>query len=480
MSNCRKHHCPIHLSATGALLSNHTHKTPYVPKSYYQDTFHPTDPLGCRPALKIPPTLHYKAPLTVKHDLISVNRLEFIRHPPQTKTASFKPQQSVHSSGARLESCTSYRADYPPHRVEPIVHQPNKALQATVRRKQVSRNNYITTNQQMLRKWSGIHYPPAYGEPPIEPLFQGEFDGETVFQSDFKNGIARLGRPRSSCKKDVSTHVSKAEFCDETTNKMDYTLPRITARGPVHLKKDALKNRETMHPHTGIMESQTQYRHDNPGYGQQFPGKPPLCAPQPDTLQLFTGSQHVLTENKASYNTKQLQNAPRPRTSFKKEQQIHTINDGKFDHLTSFQTHFPPIPLEQLLAQSQVDRQAAAIGHTHKHGTQALDFSEKFTGKTTNRVHFKSWNVTPRIRYGDTCERVYSCSTQPFNGQSETSASFVPMVVKPSTSCKPLETRLRKESSCSSGEVTRTCYADNFLFRPIPHREHCPAELLLS
>ncbi len=102
------------------------------------------------------------------------------------------------------------------------------------------------------------------------------------------------------------------------------------------------------------------------------------------------------------------------------------------------------------MAQAQIYKQAAAIGATYEMGAQAKqaqDYGQRFTGKTTNRVHFQYWNVSPRIRHGDRSERIYRPSNQPFNVQSETSTSFVPMTVRPSESCKPLDARFGQESS---------------------------------
>ncbi len=119
-----------------------------------------------------------------------------------------------------------------------------------------------------------------------------------------------------------------------------------------------------MDPSNGKMDALTQYQRDNPGF-RHFPVKLGALTPQPDNLQLFAGPQQTITENRASY--KCLENAPRPRTSCKKEQQRHA-NSGQFNDRTSFKTDYQPIPLEKMLAQAEIYKQAAAIGATYKMG----------------------------------------------------------------------------------------------------------------
>ena len=363
-----------------------------------------------------------------------------------------------------------------------ISRHPNRALQSTLRRSchdDSFADSYVTMNQKMLKEWPDYHCPQSYGEPITAPFFQGEFDGKTVFQNDFKKDVILFGRPSTSFKKSETTHVKNAAFHSETTNKSDYKLPQIFTREQVHLRQDAKKNKETMDTSNEKMDALTQYQRDNPGF-RHLPVKQCLLAPQPDNLKLFAGPQQTITENQANY--KYFQNAPRPRTTCKKKQQHHA-NSGQFDDRTSFKTDFQPIPLEEMMAQAQIDKQAAAIGATYKMGAQAKqaqDYGHRFTGKTTNSVHFQQWNVSPRIRHGDRSEITYRPSNHPFNVKSETSTNFVPMTVRPSKSCKPLDVHFGQQSSLCQAMASTTSYGDHFLPKPLPPKEQCPAELLLG
>ncbi len=60
------------------------------------------------------------------------------------------------------------------------------------------------------------------------------------------------------------------------------------------------------------------------------------------------------------------------------------------------------------------------------------------------------------------------------------STSFVPMTVRPSESCKPLDARFGQESSLYPEMASTTSYGDHFLPKPLPLKEQCPAELLLG
>ncbi len=406
--------------------------------------------------------------------MLTVNRKEFVKHPIQSKRVTFKPQEMPRLSSSKIQTNTSYKEDFPPRKLDPSVRQPNKVLLPTVQCDNVSiADNYVTTNQKMLKGWTGLHYQSAYGEPESQKLFHGDFDGKSTFQNDFQ---ARSGRPSTSCKQAPTVHVSKnAEFYDETTNRITYTLPKIVEKESLHLRKHAKKNKESLSPNAnaGKMDTLSQYQQDNPGFSR-LPHKQSICEPQPDTLQLFNGPQLSQTETMACYNPRHLANAVQ-RESFKMDQQRHT-NGGHFDDRTSFKTDFQPIPLDKVAC-------TKTIGNSHMLGTQAKlaqDFGEGFSKETTNKVHFQPWEVHPRVCYGDRAERMFRPSNQPFKGKSETKSSFIPIATKPSESCKPLDVRFGRRSTAAYERMASgTTYGDHFLPKPLPYRKQCPVELLL-
>ena len=480
----RRHHCPVHLSATGELITDRKLRSTSL-KSNYQQTFNHAHPTGLRPSLKIPPTIRHRPPTSVKHDLVTMSKQEYVHHPPQPKTTSFKPRQPLHSVGAKVAGDTSYKLDYPPREMEQPYRPANQILRTTLKRDpEVSvKDNYVTMNQALLRRWSGLHCPPPFSEPNAVLKFRGAFDGKTVFKNDFKDDIARLGRPSTSCKKTDETHFVNGEFSGETTNHAYFQLPGVTTRDTVHLRKEARKNKETMEPSKGVIDGTTQYKIEHPGY-EQFPLRQGLCEPQADSLQLFRGPREIVSENQASYSPRLLLGPPRPRTSFKNKQLRHSYG-GEFDGHTSFKVAFQPIPRKHIMAQSlEVDRRAALIGHAQKMGAQARqaqDYGVGFVGKTTNQSHFREWNVSPRVRHGDQSEKeVYQPPNQPFATKSETKATYVPLRAKPSDSCKPLDLRFKPSRPPTESVWAVTAYSDDFLPKPLPHREQCPAELLLS
>lgn len=479
----RKHHCPIHLSQTGNLIADHGLNVDYKPVTDYQSTFRPINAIhACRPALRIPPRVLHSLPSN-KLDLVTVNRQDFTNHPNRSKTKSFKPTELAHMSNVPLGSDTSYKLHYPPRQLQ--FNPPSDTLMRTTftKKQHISPlENYVTMNQEMLKGWKGRHYPQPFKEPLHVSFFQGKFDGQTVAHKDFNPEIILRGRPSTSFKKVETSHVTNADFANETTNKSTYTLPQIV-RGDVHLRKDAKKNRETLDPAQGKVQDLTQYMIDNPGF-LAHPARRSACTPAADSLQLFHGKRNILSEHQASFNSSNLKNPPRPRTSFKKQEHLHT-NGGYFDGQTSLKTHFRPVPIEDSLAQLQeVDNLALTIGRADKAGSQVKDaqnYGERFSNKTTNKSHFQLWSVSPRVRHGDKSERVYQPSTTKprFSCVSEAKSSFVPMEVEPSSSFKPLDVRFQSLNGKDSVEVVnKSAYADDFTPFQVQAKPKCPAELL--
>ena len=417
-------------------------------------------------------------------DLVSINHADYVPLSLNGRPKNFKPIAKAYQSTAPLNAHTSYESDFPPRQLEP--NPPAESLmRTTIPSKAPSTLNYTTTNQEMLRKWNGKCKPSAFREPPGKvPLFEGEFYGQSVAREDFNPDILTKGKPSTSCKKAETMYQSNVTFDGSTTNTSTYKLPTIVQREPLHLKKRSINNTETMEKRIGRLQSATQYRADNPGY-QHFPHKRDICPPEPDKLQLFQGKDmNLQSEQQASYARWNEQ--PKPSTSYKKMEK-RVISDAKFDGQTQNMIQFQRVPIhDQVAVLKDVNRKAAEVGYVQKDGRhvkEAQNFGGSFASTTTNKSeYFQFWKTTPRIRYGDSCEKPYQPSNATFQSQSVARASYIPLNVEPAKSFKPLDLRFQqKQSTVEKTKLeSSTAYREHYPVRPLPKRNICPAELLLQ
>lgn len=160
-----------------------------------------------------------------KMDLVTVNQHDYVKRTPQRKAKSFKPDEQAHQPTAPLQSFTSYRDDFPLRQPDPNPSAP------TLMRTTISQPpslphlyGYTTTNKEMLRRWCGhSHKPSPYGEPIIQPFFQGNFHGISVYGKDYDLNALRKDQSRSrrqsTCYKPSAQAKRKKGNCNMDTNK---------------------------------------------------------------------------------------------------------------------------------------------------------------------------------------------------------------------------------------------------------------------
>ena len=487
----RKHQCPVHHSCTGKVINDDRLKKEYNPKTHYQLTFQTaashTPPQ--RPGLKVPPRILPDIPKKrVRGEAtVSVNHTDYVKL-PLMPTKSFKPDSKAHQCEAKLDNTTSYKLDFPEQRLVPGKPQAHSLMLTTIPRiaEVPLKENYVTTNQQMLARWEKGGRQAGYCELPSQLHFVGDFDGKSVHKRDYNAAILEEGKPSTSCKREERLHSSNKPFHDMTTSKAFHSnLPELMKRDPLFLKKRSINNKETMKPPSGPAQNSTQYRTDNPGY-VCFPHVRGICTPAQDQLYLFYGKFDGKTEHHSNYV--QFQEPPRPRTSFKKVDNRHT-DGATFDGTTSMELDYQPIPFEtQMAGLKNVDSIAAQVGHYQKGGEQmkrAHHFGGRFADKSVYKDdYFQFRQIRPRERHGDKAERPFIPSKAKLASISEAAANFVPLSGKPSQSFKPLDTRFADKHGDNGSRKTQvnysTAYEQDFIERPLPRKELCQAELLLQ
>ena len=265
-----------------------------------------------------------------------------------------------------------------------------------------------------------------------------------------------------------------------------YKSPMFSTKNPLHLRTCSKTQYETMEPTTGKTDYQTQYQRDNPLLPYIIRRRC-LCAPYPDKLQLFQGQFDPKSEHHSRYvqNWKVL---PQPRTSFKGNQRASSsLINGEFDDRTTTNTHYQPVSKEaQFTGLQEVNEIASKVSFDNKNGQKLKDvqhFGGEFKDKTVNQSeYFQFWKVPPRIHYGDSTERIYHPSKDKFSGVSETKAQFLHHIMaKPAEQFQSLEARYNKSVPKYSEKMSdETAYKTDFIPRPLPQPQVCPAEMLLQ
>jgi hypothetical protein len=375
-------------------------------------------------------------------EAVSTNHADFVKLPGVPRK-NFKPEEQVHQCGTKLEDTTCYKLDFPQQRSIPKIDE-------------------ISSKENLYARTQA-----GFTEHPSQLYFTQNFNGiSTVNGDDFHTDIIEKRKRK-------------------TTNSYRSNLPLLVEKQPVYLKNKSRKHCETMQPLTGQVQKWTKYQIDNPGY-IFFPQVRGICTPAPDSLQLFHGPFDGRTENHQNYV--QFQEPPRPRTSFKKREEAHTIG-ATFHGTTSTGTHYPPIPIERQIAELRsVDRLAARVGYYQKDGHQmkkAHHFGGKFIDESVNKSdYFQFWQTGPRTRYGDRAERVFQPSKAKLASVSESHATFVPLDGKPSESFKPLDTRLKEQLNSKGKNQTTmdyaTVYKRDYKEKQLPLREICLAECIMQ
>lgn len=463
-------------------------KRHYNPKSHYQVTFRAREtPSVMRPGLAVPATILPVASSVHPDIMISVNKKDYIVPKKIPPTNIPKHVGNLRVPGAPFQDTTSYKLDFPQRPFDPNP-MANTLMRTTMPRiiEVKPSDNYQTTNQSTLRKWSGNNKPQGYKEVIEQPLFTGEFKGESVTAKDFSGASVENGRPSSIIKReDVRQEVPEG-FDEDTEHKVAFKLPQITERDPPQLKNSSRRHEETMDPKTGGMSSETQYRGDSNPKFRFHVGKRGMSLPQVDNLQLFQGPFKAKSEQKVSY-TADWGGHPQPLPSFKGcQKESLPIESGKFDDRTTTGQHFQPVSvkksLEGLHASAAVASKARFESEDSHRVRDLSDFGFKFSdNKPVNQTdYFQFWKTVPRVRHGDTAERIYHPSAAKFVGESETKTSFLPVKGELVLPCEGLDSRFQKAMPKSDAKMnSQTAYMSEYVPKPLPQVSACPAEMLM-
>lgn len=437
---CRKHHCAVHPVPTNTLMMDPKLKQMYNPVTNYNDKF-PPRVYQCveRRGLAVPARILPRAPPAASMDLLSMSCKDFVEK-PLNLVGKVVAENNLKIPKAPFQDSTTYKSHYYPT-IATSSSPVSKSLMKTTMPRIVEvkpDENYLTTNQCTLKKWSGSNRSVPYKELQEPPFFTGKFQKKTVTSVDYSGTAVKGGKPSTTCKKQLTWQAPEEGFDGCTTNKMAYKLPIIGQRGPMHIKGRSQVMEETMEPSTGKVESLTQYRRDNPGFLFKT-SRRTVPQPQLEKLVLFRGP---------------LINQSEQRVSFK-------------------EPSMPP------LQRIQSGYSAVEKASRDKIPQRRIDGKPDSINKTE---YFQFWETTPRVRHGDNSERVYRPSEQRFVAESETSASFPPIAGgKASKVCEPLDVRFGnkapKHGHTFSGQ---TAYNGDYTPRPLPKAEVCPAEAVLQ
>ena len=429
--HCRKHHCAVHPVPTNTLMMDPKLKQAYDPKSIYDEKFPPREyqPVERR-GLAIPARVIPQAPPTFSMDLLSMTSKDFVQK-PLSHIEKCVSKNNLKTPRAAFQDSTSYKSHYPTRIFNPNPMSLSLMRTTMPRIVEVEPKEYfLTTNQCHLKEWGGKNRSTAYKELQEPPFFSGDFQKETVTATDYSGAAVKGGRPGTSCKK---TPIKQApgDFNDITTNKVAFRFPIIDKRDPVHLKGHSQVMEETMAPTTGKMESLTQYRHDNPGFYFRT-SKRSAPPPNLEKLVLFKGTL--------------------------REESEHT-------------TRFKDIP------------SSMATSGTDGRETFDNDKKQHLLNNSVNKTdYFRFWKTKPRVRYGDSCERVYHPSERKFDAETETQASFPPIRNgKAAKQCESLDVRFGNKAPKHARTFDgKTAYKMDYAPRPFPKAEICPVEAMLQ
>ena len=462
------------------ILSNCT------PQSEYNSTFQFNQlalQTGQR-SLKIPMQIIPSQP-NKKMDLKTVNQTDFTVL-PFCAAKSYKPKGTYYRSAAQFMDETSYKTEFPERQVNPTV-QTSTSPRSTLPNIVDCSPMYETTNKVLMKPWQGNHIPLSYCEPIQNSLFKGKFEGNSVFKTDFNDGIVKNFKPRTSYKKKELLQKSDGEFDDRTTNKESFRLPQLADRkqNPLYLKNNSKRSEETMEPISGLIAETTQYSEDHPGF-EVHPKKRKMCLPYRDTLLLTSKSYSnspFVSIHKASYTG--WDKPVRPSTPCKKALDYYKSNApfvGSTQYNEDFQCSFRE---KQLHCGLSAEEQAAILAYDHKNGQRMKEahyFGGKFLPFSVNQSDYFNFNkVQPRIRHSDKHERIYKSSLTKFQGISDYKASFIPLQGNPAKSCKPLDLKIKNEERKETKEKlsNTTAYREHYPERPLIPKDICPAEILL-
>ena len=108
-------------------------------------------------------------------------------------------------------------------------------------------------------------------------------------------------------------------------------------------------------------------------------------------------------------------------------------------------------------------------------------FGGDFQNQTFNQDYFNFSKLPLRLRHGDMAERTFQPSKVKFDAESVTKTEFVPMKADPVEQCKPLDDRFHSEGAkYCNGFSNESVYKIDYLPRPFPKMDRCPADVILQ
>ena len=283
---------------------------------------------------------------------------------------------------------------------------------------------HVSNNRKTFKAW----------EPKTE--FQGEIHGESMVDHDCL-------KDEEVKKPEVAKKVRKrvAPFYGQTTNKEFF--PRLEFKDPV-----VTRHRKQPKPPPPLRKAKfdgvTSYSSDNPGFISGYPTPRRACTPHAPELDLFLPSckDHFMSEQRLSYRQYNRADYHPPQPFRQAEKYVPPRSS--LETMTSHKTHFPNQNVKT--AKSDPLRPLTQL--------QMIGETRQFHDDTTNTVHFKHWQTTPRIRHGDHYERGYTPSKATHQMKTIYSSEFQPIKCKPATSCKPTNELMQDEDDFLKFEVT--------------------------
>ena len=112
---------------------------------------------------------------------------------------------------------------------------------------------------------------------------------------------------------------------------------------------------------------------------------------------------------------------------------------------------------------------------------ETAQFGGDFRNQTFNQDYFNFSKLPLRVRHGDMAERAFQPSKAKFEAKSVTKTEFVPVKAEPVEQFKPLDERFHSEGAkYCNGFSNESAYKSDYIPRPLPQLDRCPADLILQ
>ncbi|XP_060589971.1 uncharacterized protein LOC132745164 isoform X1 [Ruditapes philippinarum] len=412
----------------------------YPDVSDYRDTFKQPNNIRPRSSKRPPPSPRDPNPPAM---VFSTNQREDFRAPRETgRPPDYAPKDVYEAPSVPLEKNTFYSQEFTQKKALPDIRR-----FAEPRRENFCRTDAKfdgrTTYKEKHKHWVGQKQVP-FGELPsfvgsiLFPSKEMASDSETKqsFQGEFakRPDIIRL----------ADAHIKmEGDHNMMTTNMETYKDVKGDHRpSPIVRQSDLAK-----HKPRGKFQSETQFRHDFPGYTGGQPKPPPPAQPAPDTLDLkFDNARHFETEQRKIYKGHDVIKNPVPKSC--KLEDEYVPPSETVDNLTSNMRDYRPIDLSR----AYISRAVVPVQKVQKSDA-------KFDGHTSTKEFFRNWGASPRVRYGDFHEnRPYIPPQEKFAGESVAQSSFTPKKYQPTKDFRPEDKPVNREGDFDFNTVTHMTY----------------------